>query len=180
MKNNQRGEVATLVVVGIAAVALLVGTIMPKLNPFNNLFGGGHLDASKQTATWSRQDEIQTPVLLKSGDAIAVGTKVERHYDTGTEEKPLALTFAQRIGKFFAGLTTWGLIFIIASLAFFGGAPLIWLFRKYSVIKQTLRSTIAAIRETDNETFEKLKPHLAEHHDRRDKKIVDKIKSELH
>lgn len=181
-KLGNKGEIATLTVLAIAAVALLVGTLAPTLNPFNSVFGkGAQPDASKQTASWTKQTEIQTPVLLetKSGDHAAVGTKVERVYDTGAEARPVKLTFGERIGAFFAHLTTWGVVFVIVSLVFFGGAPLVWLSKKYFDMKGAFKNTVAAIREVDHDTYEKLKPKLEAKHDKKDRKMVDKIKSEL-
>lgn len=177
---NRRGEIATLTVVAIAAVALFLGTLAPSLNPFHGLFGGQQ-SAANQKASWTRQDEIQKPVLLSSagGVPIAVGTQVERHYNTGVDERPVKLTLGQRIGRFFAGLGTWGLIFIVVSLVFFGGTPIVWLFRKYTVMKHAFKNTVSAIRETDEETYAKLKPKLQAKHDKRDRQLIDKLKAEL-
>lgn len=179
---GKRGEVATLTVLVIAGVALLLGTLAPQLNPFNSLFNkGGTPDASKQTATWTKQTEIQTPVLLetKSGDKAAVATKIERVYDTGAESRPRKLTFMERVGSFFARLTTWTFVFIVVSLVFFGGMPIVWIAQKYITMKNAFKNTVSAIREVDHETYEKLKPHLAAKHDKKDRVVIDKIKSEL-
>jgi len=182
MRLGTKGEVTVAIALGLAAVGLLIGTVMPNLNPFNRMFGShGTQSAAKQTATWTRQDEVITPkvVSLKDGQAVVVN-QFERHYDTGTEETTPKLTIGQRIGNFIARLSTWGLIFIIVSLVFFGGGPIVWAFRKYTSVKDALKNTVAAIREADEETFSKLKPKLAEKHNKADKIIVDKIKSELH
>lgn len=177
---NQRGEITTAVAIGIAAVALLVGTIAPSLNPFNNLFGAHSApSAANQKATWTTTDEVIKPVLLRQGDTVAVGQQIERHYDTGTEERPVKLTLMQRIGRFFAGLTTTAFIFILVSLLFFGGVPIVWAFHKYAVIKQALKNTVAAIRDLPEDQYKAVTPKLAAKHDRRDRKVIDKIKMEL-
>lgn len=175
---NQRGEVVTAVLIAVALGSLLVGLVLPKLNPFKAF----ERTAANKKASWTRQTEKSTPVLLtdKAGKAIATGTATERIYDTGIEQSVPAPTLGQRIGSFFFGLTTWGLLAVLASLLFFGGAPLVWLARKYFVIRQALKNTVVGIRQADAETFEKLKPALEANHDKRDKVVIDKIKAELH
>ncbi len=95
------------------------------------------------------------------------------------EESTPKKTLGMKIGEFFANLTTWGLLFVGGSLLFFGGAPIVFVFRKYLIMKQALKNTVAGIRAVDAETYEKLKPALAENHDRQDKIVIDKIKTEL-
>lgn len=178
MKNNERGEVATALLVAIALGSLILGLALPKLNPFKAF----EKTAANKKASWTRQTEKATPVVLtdKAGKAVAVGTATEKIYDTGMESTVPKPTLGERIGAFFASLTTWGLAFVGVSLLFFGGAPLVWVARKYFVMKQALKNTVAAIREADNETYEKLKPKLAAAHDKQDRQVIDKLKTELH
>lgn len=178
MKNNERGAVEVAVVVAIAAGCLILGLIAPKLNPLGSLF---QRDAANKKASWTRQIEKTKPVLLndEKGRPVAIGTEIQRVYDTGKEDGTPAPTIGERIGGFFAGLTGWGLAFVGVSLAFFGGAPLVWVARKYFVMKQALKNTVVAIRDADNDTYEKLKPKLAAAHDKQDRKVIDKIKTEL-
>lgn len=178
---SNRGEITTAIVLGIAAASLLVGTLLPSLNPFNNLFGNISPSAANQKATWTRQTEREKPVFYKvDADTVAVGAEVERTYDTGTDERPVKLTLGQRIGKFFAGLTLWGLIGIVVSLVLFGGAPIVWIARKYLIMKQAFTNTVAAIRDLPEDTYKNVTPVLAAKQDKRDKKIIDKIKMNLH
>lgn len=176
---GRRGEAVTLVLVGVA-VAALVFAAVPQLNPFR-LFGAAHTDsaAGKESSSFSKQS--LTPVILSSpqtpGQAVVA---YQQTYETGEAVKTPRLTLGQRIGRFFSGLTLWGVVFVIVSLAFFGGAPIVWLWRKYATMKAAFKNTVSAIRETDDETFAKIKPHLAAKQDKRDKRIVDKLKSELH
>ena len=179
MKLNQRGEITTLVLVAVGLVSLLVGTLAPTLNPFNRLFGAGAPSAANQKASWTKQDEIQTPVILKAGDTVAVGTRIERHYDTGAEEKPVKLTFTQRIGQFFAHLSTLAFIGIVVSLVFFGGAPLVWIAGKFFKARAALTATVAAIEKMSTDEKEKLKVHLAATQDTHQKVYIAKLKSEL-
>lgn len=178
MKYNQRGEIATLTVIAIAGVALLLGTIAPSLNPFNRIFGGGQTAANAK-ASWTRQTETREPILLQKGGSVAVGTKETLVYDTGMTDVPVKLTFGQKIGNFFSNLATGSIIFIIVSLVFFGGTPIIWIWRKYVVMKQAMKTTVDAIREVDDDTAAKLKPILSKKMDKRDKRVVDKLKMEL-
>lgn len=178
---NQRGEVTTGIVVAIAVGTFLFGVIAStKLNPFK-LF---HKSAANKKASWTKQTEKSEPVLLfdKDKKAVAVGTKIEKIYDTGIEEATPKKTIGEKIGDFFAGLTTWGLVFVGVSLLFFGGTPIVWAWRKYAVVKDALKKTVQAIRDTKKEepqVYDKLKPKLAAAHDKRDRVVIDKIKTEL-
>lgn len=172
---NKRGEVLTVVLITIAAT-FIVTSLLPDLNPLKTLAPSG---AARQEASWTRTSE--KPVILESksvpGQAVVA---YERTYDTGAEVKTPKLTWQERVGRFISGLSMWSAIFILVSLLFFGGAPIVWVVRKYFVLRSAFKNTVAGIRETDDETFNKLKIHLAAKQDKRDKKIVDKLKSELH
>lgn len=181
MKKNQKGEVATAVVILIAVGSLFVGTIFPKFNPIKSLF---KTDPTKHKASFAIQRETSKPVLLESSDGrhVAVGNEVELYYDTGEESTVPKKTLGERIGDFFANLTTLGLVFVFGSLAFFGGAPIVWIWRKYLTMKRALKNTVVGIKELkekDKEAFERLKPSLASAHDRKDKIVIDKMKTDL-
>ena len=172
---NRRGEVLTIVLITIAAT-FLITALVPSVNPMRSLSGGG---AAKQEASWTKTSE--KPIILESksvpGQAVVA---YERTYDTGQEVKTPKLTWQERVGNFISGLSMWSAIFILVSLVFFGGAPIVWIVRKYFDLRSAFKNTVAGIREADDETFNRLKPHLAAKQDKRDKKIVDKMKSELH
>lgn len=174
---NQRGEIATATVVVIAAGALLLGILIPKFKPFS-IF---EKSAANKKASWTKQIEKSKPVAIKSedGKVVAVGTEIERVYDTGMENTVPKQTLGEKIGSFFARLTTAGIAFVVVSLLFFGGAPLVWIARKYLVMKQALRNTVAGIRALDDETFNKVKPALAASQDKQDKVVIDKLKTEI-
>lgn len=193
---NKRGEV-TLALLGIVAVALAVTALVPKLNPFNGVLGApSTIDASKQKASWTRQTETRQPVVLldKRGEAVAVGEKTELVYDTGAEEKPPKLTYGERIGQFFARLTTWGLVFV--GVLFFGFGITPWMvlgwFRgrarraldneraEKEKNRNALKNTVAALRELPPEVWDKIRPILAEYHDKQDKVLIDSVKADLH
>ena len=168
---RRSGEIATATAILIAVGVALVAFLYPKINPFN---GAADL-ANRRSASATSTEEI----IRLSKSAPEHEVVIERRSATSDEVTDPKLTVGQRIGRFFAGVGTWGLVFICVSLLFFSGAPIIWAVRKYAVMKQAFKNTVAAIRETDEDTFAKLKPNLEAKHDRRDRQMVDKIKSEL-
>lgn len=172
-----KGEVATALVILIAAGTFIIGGVLPKLNPLNLL--SSH--QSKKKTSFTVQKETSKPILLetKDGKQAFLGKETEYYYNTGKEEGTPKLSVGERIGNFFSHLTTFGLMFVLFSLLFFGGVPIVWVFKKYLVMKQALKRTVQAIRETDRDTYDKLKPNLESKHDRQDKQVIDKIKMEL-
>lgn len=180
MKKN-RGEIALAVTIGIAVGALLLGTLAPNLNPFNNLFGSKKsLTENTQYKDWLRHSRTTTPMvaLPKDGQPV-VFNKVEESFDTGTDRVTPKRTIGQVVGDFFAGLTTWGVIFLVVSLVFFGGAPIVWLWRKYADMKESMKRVVAGIRDADEDAYKKVTNEIAKKADTKHKKLIDKVKSEL-
>ena len=183
MKKNQRGEITLAILIAVAVGSLFVGMITPKISPFKNFFGSSDSAVGKKASYTTQVEKIKPKVyhLNKAGDVVIVND-VELSYNTGIDQNVPKPTLGQRIGSFFFGLTTWSIIFIIVSLLFFGGAPLLWIARKYFVMKQAAINTVAGIRELKSkepEAYQKLVPILAANHDKQDKVVVDKIKTEL-
>ncbi len=175
---NQRGEIATATIIIIAAGALIVGLLTgSNINPLSFF----QKTASNKKASFSKQTEISTPVILKdgSGRAIAVGTKVENYYDTGMEDGTPILTYGQRIAKFFAGLTNLTLLIILACLILFPGATLLamrnWGMKYYN----TLKTTVKGIKEAPREAQDQVKSSLAVTMDKKHKVVIDEIKKDL-
>lgn len=179
MRRKSAGEVATALVVAIALGSLIAGYVLPKINPFKFFHSSS---AANHKASFTLQKETSKPVLLQDsqGKAVAVGREVELTYSTGMEETVPKKTLGQKIGDFFAGLTTAGVGFVIISLLFFGGAPLIFVWRWGLKFKQALTTTVAGIRDLDKDTYEKVTPKLAAAQDKKDKIVIDKIKAKLH
>lgn len=179
---NQRGEVVTIVVVAVAA-ALLLGSLAPKLNPINWVTGNGTSTVPMDKTKYDRKKIISEPVLLTRGDHVAVGQRYEESYEKGEDSSERRATLGERIGGFFASLTAAGVIFVIISLLFFGGVPLLWLARKYFVVKHALTKTVMGIKklkENDAVYYEQhVKPTLLQKHDKADSNVIDKIKSRL-
>lgn len=179
MKKNSAGEIATALVVAIALGSLIAGYILPKINPFKYF----HSDsAANKKASFTLQKETSKPVLLesKAGQPVAVGREVELIYSTGMEETTPKKTLGQKIGSFFAGLTTTGILFVVGSLLFFGGAPIIFVWKWGKKFKDALTTTVAGIRALDADTYAKVTPKLAAAQDKKDKVVIDKIKAKLH
>lgn len=175
---NQKGEIATAVIIAIAMGSLLLGLVLPKLSPFKMF----EKSAGNKKASFTLQKESSTPVLLESkdGKTVALGKKTELFYNTGMDESVPKPTLGERIGSFFFGLTTTSILTIIGGFLFFPIPFAAWGVRKYFGIKQALTNTVKAIRETDPTTYEALKPKLSAAHDKKDKVLIDKIKAEIH
>lgn len=173
---RSKGEITTAAVILISVGSLILGLMAPKFNPFRF-----ERSSANKKASWTLQTEKTKPVLLtdKKGEAVAVGNEIERVYNTGKEEITPKKTLGEKIGEFFSRLTTAGLVFVVVSLLFFGGAPLVWVYRRYKTVKNALKNTVAAIREVDDETYTKLKPVLAANHEKKDRIVIDEIKKEL-
>lgn len=176
--NNQRGEIATATIVLIAAGALIVGLLTgSRANPFSFL----QKSAANKKASFSKQSEIHTPVILKdsSGRAVAVGTKVENLYETGMEDGERPLTYGERVAKFFAGLTNLSFLILIAGLIFFPGvlfgALRAWGMKYY----KTAKALVQGVKEAPPGAAEEVKASIAVVMDRKEKKVVDEIKKDL-
>ena len=100
------------------------------LNPFAGITSPP--SEPRKIANYS-QNEKQIPlkvgVTADGKEVIAYAT--ERSYIAGSSETPEKLGFLQRIGRWIGGLSLLGVLFIIISLAFFGGTPILWAVKKY-------------------------------------------------
>lgn len=144
------------------------------LNPFQGITNPPN--APKKMGSWEQTSE---PVIMGvdgSGKTI-IGNKLS--YRATAEETSPKQTIGQRIGSFFAGLSLAGILFVVASLVFFGGAPIVWLARKYFKAKSALVSTVKAIKEIPDEKFNEIKPALAANQDKSDKELIARIKAKL-
>jgi len=179
--NNQKGEITIAILIAAVVGSLIVGMIAPKINPFKGLFSSNDSAVGKKASFTTQTEKIKPKVyhLNKSGDVVVVND-VELSYNTSLDQNVPKPTFGEKIGTFFFHLSTVTIIFIIVSLAFLGGAPIVWLFKRYLVMKQALSNTVSAIRDLPPETYQQVVPVLAANHDKQDKVVIDGIKSELH
>lgn len=175
---NQKGEIATATIVLIAAGALVVGLLTGSKG---NLFSFLQKSAANKKASFSKQSEIHTPVILQSkdGKTVAVGTKVENLYETGMEDGEPVLTYGQRVAKFFAGLTNLAFLVLIVGLIFFPvltiGALRAWGMKHY----KTAKAIVQGVKEAPPEAAAQVKASIAVVMDKKEKKVVDEIKKDL-
>lgn len=127
------------------------------------------------------ETETRTPVAVgKDAEGnIQVVDKVERTVSANLDTTPGKKTLGQIIGGWIAGLSISGLIFIVVSLVFFGGAPIVWVVGKFFKARAALKATVAAIEQMNAEDKEKLKIKLAQTQDTKDKEYVAKLKAEI-
>jgi hypothetical protein len=143
------------------------------LNPFHGL--SDPPQAPKKMGSW---EQTSKPVLVGTIDGKTIVAN-EITYRASAEETSPKATVGQRIGSFFSNLSLAGVLFVLLSLVFFGGAPIIWVARKYFAAKQALKSTIKAIKEIPSDQFEAIKPALAANQDKADKELIAKLKAKL-
>lgn len=129
---------------------------------------------------WNQTESIKPLVVGTIDGNPIVAYQQERIFTTEQQETKASLTFMQKVGRFIGGLTVTTIIFIVLALVFFGGTPIVWAVRKYFAVKSALKSTVAAIREIPTDDYEKIKPVLAQKHDKTDRQVIDSIKKELH
>jgi len=144
------------------------------LNPFKGI--SDPPQAPKKMGSWEQTSEPVVVGQLADGKYL-VANKLT--YRAAAEETGEKLTLGQRIGRFFSGLSVAGLLFILASLVFFGGAPIVWVAQKYFAAKRALRNTVKAIKEIPTEQFEAIKPALSSNQDKADKELIARLKAKL-
>ena len=128
-------------------------------------------------AQTEKQVPLKVGVTADGKDVIAYAS--ERSYTANSSETPEKVGFIQRIGRWIGGLSLLAVLFIVVSLAFFGGAPIVWAVKKYYSMKKALKNTVQAIDDIEPDKFEAIKPALAAAQDTDDKKLIAKLKSEL-
>lgn len=127
------------------------------------------------------QSEKTTPRVVGAidGDPV-IAYETEKIYSTDQQQTTPTLTTMQIFGRWVSGLTWISVIFILVSLLLCGGFPIIWLVKKYLKIKSALKNTVAGIRDLMPDAYMEVTESLSKTHDKEDKIIIDKIKSELH
>lgn len=207
MRRPARGFTGVEILVTVAIVGAVL-TLVPQLNPIAMLQragGGGSVSAANQKASWTDQSEKTKPVFYSvpptatQPGMVAVATETEKTYHTGAEEKPQVLTFGQRVAKFFAGLSTWGVVLVGGGFAIlffiFGITPgMVWRHAKIRAeevaaaekadkerYKKALKQTVEGIRNIkDQAVYDVATDSLKAAQDKDVKQIIDVVKSELH
>lgn len=184
---NMRGEGATVLIILIAGAFLLLG---PKIPDLSKIFTG---EKPQQKASWSNETVTHTPIILRKDDDAVLATKTEHTFNSGTDERPVKLTVADRVVRFFEGLGWWAILFIVISLLL-GGWPIVMLINGYRAMKSALKNTISGIRKVSDTTvicrkcgdtvvvdsYATVVASLDAKQDKKDKVLIDKLKSELH
>ena len=191
----ERGEALTVALVAIIGT-LVVAAALPSLNVFGKLFGGGSSVKAPVEEAWKEQTRETIPVKVgvtpEGKDVIAF--KSRDTFRSGASKSAAKLTYGERIGEFFASLTIWGLVAIAFAVLVLGITPgmiFAWLKRKWKIaaeneraekerVTNALTSTVAALRETPKDAWDKIVPLLNEKHDEEDRVVIDEIKAKLH
>lgn len=174
---NQRGEIATATVILICgAFFLLAPIIMKNGNPF---------DRSADPSDRRTASAISGKDIVEITNAVAVAeqpvtVKVDRSVEASKEVTDPKLTIGQRVGRFFSGLGTWAVVLIVIALALGIITPAGLAWRARNAWKTAFKNTVEGVRDLDEETYQKVAPKLAAKQDKRDKKLVDRVKMELH
>lgn len=159
-------------ILAVFAAAFLSGCA--SLNPFSAIQSPPQ--EPRKVASWAQSETVEPLIVGKVDGRAVVANRVERTYSAGYEQVSPRLTLGQRIGRFFGGLTLWGLAFIAVSLAFFGGAPIVWVWARYLKMRRALANTSEAIERMNKSDYEKLRPLLLQEQDEADRKTIKRMK----
>ena len=172
MRNN-KGFTGIEILVVVACV-LLVPVVL-KSNPFDRSAD----PSNRRTASAiSGKDIVEITNTVASSDK-PVTVRVDRSVDASSEVTDPKLTLSQKFGRFVSGMSTWMLILAGVVLFFFGTGPFIAMWQKYRTMKETMKRTVVAVKELDDETASKVKDKLSKKMDTPHKRVVDRLKTEL-
>lgn len=174
--SNKKGFTGLEIVGVIAAVGLVV-MLMPKLNLFDNSAD----PSNRRTASAiSGKDIVKITNQVAEADQPVTVT-IDRSVVATAEVTDPKLTVGQRIGRFFSGLGTWSVIGIFVAVFVLGISPSALLAWSRHTWKAAFKNTVAGIRSIDDpEAYKKATTSIAVQQNKRDKKLVDVVKAELH
>ena len=190
---NKKGEVLTIALIAVIGTLVFAAAI-PSLNIFGKVFGGGSSSVKAPSEeAWKEQEQRTIPRTVgvtETGEKVIAFEQVKT-FRSGASRIPAKMTFGERIGEFFAGLTTWALLALAGLFLAFGITPAMvvrWAKNRSleretadkEKYQQTLTRTVSAIRAMPEEAYKTLAPILKDKHDLADKKVIDQIKGELH
>lgn len=196
-KLNQKGEITLAVLIAVGIASALVVALPAKVNPIKALFSSKEESAVGKKASFSTQTEkIKNRVYTLKENQVLVAPDVELTYQTGMDFNVPRPTFGEKIGTFFYKASTFSIIALLISIICFGGAPIFWLLGRLKKFKQnadnykenadqykeTLKKTVEGVRkvkEKNPEAYVAVTNELAIAHDKKDKVVVDEIKTEL-
>lgn len=175
---SRRGEIATATVIIIAVAAvLLTPFIMKGANPFDRSAD----PSNRRTASALSGRDLVEITNAVSASEQPVSVKVDRSVEAHQEVTDPKLTPGQKIGRFFSGLGTWALIGILIAVFVLGISPAAILGWSRHTWRSAFKNTVEGIRNLDDkEAYEKVTRSVAISQNKRDKRLVDRLKSELH
>ena len=177
MIRNQRGEIATAVVIALVIGAAVIGFFGHKLNPFDRSAD----PSNRRTASaLSGKDIVKITKQVENSDIHEV--TIDRSIESSSEITDPKLTIGQKIGRFFEGLSTWAVIAIIVLLGLGIVTPAGFIAWSRNAWKGAFKHTVQGIKDVktkDAETYTLVTDAIAKRHDNNDKVMVDKIKMEL-
>lgn len=156
------------------------------VNPFAWLRSSGSPKAPTESKKYHNWDETVTikPALVTCGDCgkttVVNETTKKLSVTFKDEKKEAPLTLWQRMCRWFGSFGTFGVIFVIVSLVFFQGAPLIFVIKRMRSGMGALKQVVKAVKESGvvsegNGLHDALSSNLS----RASKELVGKIKAQL-
>mgnify|MGYP001562064964 CR=1 FL=1 len=187
-----KGEALTITL-AVIAVAFLIGTFIPQINPLNWFKSAAK--PNTETRAYDTKDVIVTPFIAineVSGKTI-VANKVEEHYSKGNESFTPKQTLAQKFFGFLVGLGGWGVVLVGLAIAFPAAAAIVFA-RLRHVWRNAFKNTVEGVRSIKDkivickkcgdtvtiDAYEHVATAIETKQDKRDKVLVDKIKMQLH
>lgn len=175
---NERGEIATATVIIIAVATVLLAPLLLK--------GGNPFDRSAEPANRRTASAISGKDIVDITKAVAsseapVTVHVDRSVEAHSEVTDPKLTVGQKVGRFFSGLGTWALVGLFVAVFVLGISPIAILAKSRAAWRAAFKNTVAGVRDiSDVETYKRVTDSISKRQDKRDKKLVDRVKSELH
>lgn len=182
---KQRGEIATATVIIIAVVTVLFAPLVLKNgNPFDRSAD----PSNRRTASAISGRDIVNITNAVADSEKPVTVHVDRSIEASSEVTDPKLTLGQRIGRFFEGLGTWAVVGVLFAVFVLGVSPaaiLAWSRARWKGFSKNLVGGVRLLGKEDPEAYEKVTKKIglqqkASGKARRDEKLVDKVKSEMH
>ena len=191
---NQKGEVLTIIAV-TAAATLLVVSLIPNLDIFGKIFGGGSTPKAPTEEIWKEQTEEVIPrtgIVVSTGENLIAFEK-RKTFRSGASKSPTKLTYGERIGQFFSGLTIWGIAALAFAFFVLGITPAMILARLKSraqkafenekadkeKLKQALTNTVTAVQGIPEDIWKQVKPLFEASHDKQDRDLIKDLTKDL-
>jgi hypothetical protein len=173
---NRRGEVLTTLAI-VLGLGLVVGTVVPQINPLNWFKSTPNTESGKEAS----KETIRTPLFYEGSRGVEVAYKVEERSSNSEFKRTPKLTLMQKVGNWISNLSFFW--FVVLGLGLLTGmvTPAAIFARLRHVWKTAFKNTVDGIRAVDDEeAYKKVTAKIAQKQDKRDKRLVDRVKQELH